>query len=103
MSPRRERPPGTILRTVSRRISAADAADPATVDAVRAILLDELNEFADRCGFTRSETREDLRPDMLVLTGMMSPRTDGQWPEIHQAVADARADLRALKETGDAF
>lgn len=78
-------------------MSPADLADPATVDAVRAILLDELQEYADRCGYLRAQTREHTTVDGLTLTGMMSPRTDGQWPEIHAAILQDRDDREALR------
>ena len=102
MSPR-PRPPGTILRTVTRRMSAADLADENILVIVRQILLDELQAWADRCGYTRSETRESINHDSLTLTGMMSPRTDGQWPEIHAAVAEDREEMQRLRNPGDPF
>lgn len=101
--PRRARPPGTILRTVSRKMSAADLADENILVIVRSILVEELNTWADRHGYTRSETREMTTVDSLVLTGMMSPRTDGQWPAIHQAVAEDREEMRRLRNPGDPF
>lgn len=102
MSPR-PRPPGTILRTVSRRMSAADMQDDDTLAAARLGLLEDLNRWADLCGYTRSETRETVSHDTLTLTGMMSPRTDGQWPSIHAAIAEDREEMRLLRNPGDPF
>jgi hypothetical protein len=96
-------PPGSILRTVSRLVTRATAEDPELLDRVRQELFRELNEFADRCGYTRHTTREVLNLDRLTLTGLMSPRTDGQWPAIHEAIAEDERDLRRLKNPGDPF
>jgi len=102
MSPR-PRPPGTILRTVSRRMSAADMKDEDTLAAARLGLLEDLNRWADLCGYTRSETRESVTQDTLTLTGMMSPRTDGQWPSIHAAAYEDELDRQRLRNPGDPF
>ena len=102
MSPTSQ-PPGTILRTVSRRMSAADLADENILTIVRAILIDELNLWADRHGYTRSVTRESTSIDALTLTGQMHPRTDGEWPAIHAAIAEDRDDLRRLRNPGNPF
>jgi hypothetical protein len=103
VSPRRPQPPGTILRTVTRRMSRAELEDEMVLAAARCLLLDELTEWADRCGYTRSVTRESVNHDSLTLTGMMSPRTDGQWPSIHRAVAEDALDRQELRNTGDPF
>jgi hypothetical protein len=99
----RARPVGTLLRTATRRLSPADLADEATMAAARCLLLDELDDWANRCGYTRSETRETVTHDGLALTGMMSPRTDGQWPQIHQAIREDEMDRHRMSVLGDPF
>ena len=81
-------------------MSAADLPDENILTIVRAILIDELNLWADRCGYTRSVTRESTSTDSLTLTALMVPRTDGEWPLIHQAIAeDSRQAERRLRPT----
>jgi len=113
--PRRLTPPrfDPVVFTTTEQLEPQHAHDPEMVDRVRDRLVETARRHMDTHGYDSTDinwamTQPSDPADVYVmrLTVAMVPRTDGQWPAIHAAIAEdeadraeARAEARSSKAT----
>jgi len=91
--------------TVQHRITRADAEHPEIVDRVRDKLVDQVQRWCDANGYHPGggdwESSMDGAFDTVIirLTTAITPRMDGEWPAIRQAIAEDEADRKAAADS----
>jgi hypothetical protein len=106
--PRHAKPEPILRRTAQTRLSPAGAALPEAIDHARERLSRDMVRWLDTHGYvvTGDATWETELEDEAIgarmgliirLTIEMAPRTDGEWPAIHQAIAEDEADRVAAE------
>lgn len=110
-SPRRTAPrdPETITYTAHEVLTTVAATELSVVDRCRARLAATVETWCNTHGYVVVTSRWANRPPDLatatvemVLEADLLPRTDGEWPALHQAMAEDAADRQAATEASTA-
>jgi hypothetical protein len=108
--PRRPRkPPAHFERvTFQHTLTRADTAFPEIVDRVREKLADSAANWCETHGYLAGDGSWETAPNTafetvtMRLTVEIEPRTDGEWPALHRAIAEDKADREAAERSATA-
>jgi hypothetical protein len=95
-------PLDTLIRCESQVLSRASAERPEVVAKAVDLLLRRIKRWATHNGYLlaghRTYTVENAATMSVILTveSYLRPRTDGEWPSIHLAIRQDKADREAL-------
>ena len=96
----------TVVRVETYRITREIARETALVDAAVIRLRERIKRWCKRNGYWLIGYRQEATAEpglatavvILTVEGYCRELTDGEWPSIHQAIREDRADLEALRD-----
>jgi hypothetical protein len=96
----------TVVRVETYRITREIARETALVDAAVIRLRERIKRWCTRNGYWLIGYRQEATAEpglataavILTVEGYCRELTTGEWPAIHQAIREDRADLEALRD-----